>query len=448
MSFKQFGGLQFAAKNNIVGNHYSTSSNLGVSSSIGQENSKIISQSHIDLSANSLLHIGALYFMDGSIQTTAYQTSPTQGAIFYDGITVYSFANLNCPTAISSNLVVSGTTALNGGGTSITPTYPDNSNQIATTAYVKTASGDFATLSGTNAFTGNNSFSQPTALNGGGTSVTLPSTDNSTGIATTAYVNSVGFATLSGTNAFTGSNSFSQSTALNGGGTSVTPSYPDDSTKIATTAYVKTASADFATLSGTNAFTGSNSFSQSTALNGGGTSVTPSYPDNTTNVATTAYVTTAISNIPPPSGVATDISGGQAGEIPFQSAPSTTTFSSNLTFVSSTNTLTSQNFNATSDYRIKEDVQNLDETSITIDQLRPILYKNKNTHTKNIGFLAHEVQEIFPFLVQGEKDGEQIQSINYIGLIGVLVKEIQDLKKQVLVLEEKIDSCISTVPSR
>ena len=396
MSFKQFGGLQFAAKNNIVGNHYSTSSNLGVSSSIGQENSKIISQSHIDLSANSLLHIGALYFMDGSIQTTAYQTSPTQGAIFYDGITVYSFANLNCPTAISSNLVVSGTTALNGGGTSLTPTYPDDSNQIATTAYVKTASGDFATLSGTNAFTGTNSFSQSTALNGGGTSVTLPSTDNSTGIATTAYVNSVGFATLSGT----------------------------------------------------NAFTGANSFSQSTALNGGGTSVTPSYPDNTTNVATTAYVTTAIGNIPPPSGVATDISGGQAGEIPFQSAPSTTTFSTNLTFVSSTNTLTSQNFNATSDYRIKEDVQNLDETSITIDQLRPILYKNKNTHTKNIGFLAHEVQEIFPFLVQGEKDGEQIQSINYIGLIGVLVKEIQDLKKQVFVLEKKIDSCISAAPSR
>ena len=47
----------------------------------------------------------------------------------------------------------------------------------------------------------------------------------------------------------------------------------------------------------------------------------------------------------------------------------------------------------------------------------------------DMGFLAHEVQEIFPFLVTGEKDGEKTQSLNYNGLIAVLVKEIQELKK-------------------
>jgi hypothetical protein len=51
--------------------------------------------------------------------------------------------------------------------------------------------------------------------------------------------------------------------------------------------------------------------------------------------------------------------------------------------------------------------------------------------------LAHEVQEYFPFLVSGEKDGPETQSINYIGLIGVLTKEIQDLKKRVSLLESK-----------
>ena len=95
MSFKQFGGLTFAAKNNIIGNLYSTTGNLGISSSLGQENSKIISQSHVDLSGNSLRHIGSLYFMDGSVQTTAQQTSPSGAAIFNSGIIVYNGSSLN-----------------------------------------------------------------------------------------------------------------------------------------------------------------------------------------------------------------------------------------------------------------------------------------------------------------------------------------------------------------
>jgi hypothetical protein len=83
-----------------------------------------------------------------------------------------------------------------------------------------------------------------------------------------------------------------------------------------------------------------------------------------------------------------------------------------------------------SDYRIKENVQSLDHTC-NVDNLKPVKYFNTKTKHEEIGFLAHEVQEEFPFLVNGEKDGEKIQTLNYIGLIGVLVKEIQDLKTEV-----------------
>jgi hypothetical protein len=48
-----------------------------------------------------------------------------------------------------------------------------------------------------------------------------------------------------------------------------------------------------------------------------------------------------------------------------------------------------------------------------------------------MGFIAHELQEHFPFLVSGEKDGPENQSVNYIGLIALLTKEIQDLKKEI-----------------
>jgi hypothetical protein len=46
-----------------------------------------------------------------------------------------------------------------------------------------------------------------------------------------------------------------------------------------------------------------------------------------------------------------------------------------------------------------------------------------------LGFLAHELQEHYPFMVNGIKDGPSLQSVNYIGLVGLLVQEIKELKK-------------------
>ena len=93
-------------------------------------------------------------------------------------------------------------------------------------------------------------------------------------------------------------------------------------------------------------------------------------------------------------------------------------------------------FNATSDYRIKENVIPISDTSYNIDNLRPVTYTNTIHNKQDIGLIAHEVQEKFPFLVKGEKDGEHNQAVNYIGLIGVLIHEIQQLKKRVNELEQ------------
>ena len=101
-------------------------------------------------------------------------------------------------------------------------------------------------------------------------------------------------------------------------------------------------------------------------------------------------------------------------------------------------TTTSTNFNATSDYRIKTNVVSLEDTPITIDNLRPVMYTNLLSNKEDIGFIAHEVQEHIPFLVSGEKDGEHHQSINYNGMIGILTKEIQELKKENRALYERL----------
>ena len=92
-------------------------------------------------------------------------------------------------------------------------------------------------------------------------------------------------------------------------------------------------------------------------------------------------------------------------------------------------------FNSTSDYRIKENVTPLD-TNFVVDRLNPVTYLNKSSEKQDIGLIAHELQEIYSCLVNGEKDGENMQSVNYIGLIPILIKEVQELKKRVKALEE------------
>jgi hypothetical protein len=103
------------------------------------------------------------------------------------------------------------------------------------------------------------------------------------------------------------------------------------------------------------------------------------------------------------------------------------------------------NFNATSDYRIKDYVTSLSDCSFTIDMLRPVSYHNTVTDKPDIGLIAHEVQEHFPFLVTGEKDGDTIQSVNYTSLISLLIHEIQQLKQETI---PKLNQTIKSLEDR
>ena len=64
-------------------------------------------------------------------------------------------------------------------------------------------------------------------------------------------------------------------------------------------------------------------------------------------------------------------------------------------------------------------------------------------------FIAHEVAEVFPFLVDGEKDAVNEdgsisnQMFNINGLIAPLVYETQKLKKTVASQEAKIDALVA-----
>lgn len=90
-----------------------------------------------------------------------------------------------------------------------------------------------------------------------------------------------------------------------------------------------------------------------------------------------------------------------------------------------------------SDHRMKENIQTISGSFYSVDNLRPVSYTLKTTNSPHIGFIAHELQEYFPTAVHGIKDGPEMQSVNYIELIPVLVKEIQELKKEIHLLKQK-----------
>jgi hypothetical protein len=133
--------------------------------------------------------------------------------------------------------------------------------------------------------------------------------------------------------------------------------------------------------------------------------------------------------------------GGGAGGFDFMLNTSDISGSrfSRIVQIDSAGGITATSYNATSDYRIKEDVKPLDDT-FTVDNLKPVTYHNTKLNKQDVGFIAHEVQEEYPFMVNGDKDGKDMQTLNYTSIIGILVKEIQDLKREMKGMRETIAS--------
>ena len=113
---------------------------------------------------------------------------------------------------------------------------------------------------------------------------------------------------------------------------------------------------------------------------------------------------------------------------------STVDASSPIVEMSADGAVTASSFNVTSDSCNKENIKALDETFV-VDNLYPVTFINTKSGKQDIGLIADELQEIYPFLVTGEKDGKESQSINYTGIIGILINEVKDLKRELFQLK-------------
>ena len=101
-------------------------------------------------------------------------------------------------------------------------------------------------------------------------------------------------------------------------------------------------------------------------------------------------------------------------------------------------------YGTSSDYRLKEDIAPMTGALSKVAQLKPVTYKWKSNGSDGQGFIAHELQEIVPDAVQGEKDAvdangnPEYQGIDTSFLVATLTAAIQELTAKVTALEAKV----------
>jgi hypothetical protein len=91
-------------------------------------------------------------------------------------------------------------------------------------------------------------------------------------------------------------------------------------------------------------------------------------------------------------------------------------------------------YNTSSDYRLKESIQPMTGALAKVQALKPVTYKWKADGSDGEGFIAHELAEVVPQCVTGEKDAvdaegnPQYQGIDTSFLVATLTAALQEMK--------------------
>jgi hypothetical protein len=108
------------------------------------------------------------------------------------------------------------------------------------------------------------------------------------------------------------------------------------------------------------------------------------------------------------------------------------------TFVGAINcSASATSYTSASDYRLKKDVKPLTGALADVAKLKPVTFTFKNSGESSLGFIAHELQEVIPQAVTGNKNEvdaegrEKYQGVDTSFLVATLTAAIQELKATV-----------------
>ena len=95
--------------------------------------------------------------------------------------------------------------------------------------------------------------------------------------------------------------------------------------------------------------------------------------------------------------------------------------------VVSSGIVTAQDFDALSDQKYKENVTTVNNALLKIEQMRGVKFDWKESGLPSYGVIAQELEQVLPELVHGNDP----KTVNYNGIIGVLIEAIKELKAEV-----------------
>lgn len=95
--------------------------------------------------------------------------------------------------------------------------------------------------------------------------------------------------------------------------------------------------------------------------------------------------------------------------------------------------LKAKEFDALSDARLKTDIVEIEDALGKVADLRGVEYNWKNGSGASVGIIAQELQEVYPQLVSD--NGERL-TVNYNGLVGLLIAAVNELSTELQNLKE------------
>lgn len=96
--------------------------------------------------------------------------------------------------------------------------------------------------------------------------------------------------------------------------------------------------------------------------------------------------------------------------------------------------ITCVDLNSTSDSNLKDNIQTIDNALEIVNDIRGVKFEWKENNKPSIGVIAQEVEKVLPQLVTNT----ETKTVNYNGLIGVLIESVKELKAENDLLKSEI----------
>jgi len=99
-------------------------------------------------------------------------------------------------------------------------------------------------------------------------------------------------------------------------------------------------------------------------------------------------------------------------------------------------TVTAQDLIASSDVRLKNDIQTIDSALDKVMRMRGVYFNRTNEDGRRTGVIAQEVEEVLPEVVYTDDTEDKMKSVSYGSMIGLLIEAIKEQQEIIKRLQE------------